>query len=162
MLYKGNFSGSDDRRGAMTKSNHTRLMGVIFLVLAAFLLNGCAGGGETMVETGGQTLPQEVTTEYLLTTAGFKRLVVTNETPRSAALLNNIPPGQLVVYRRDGEVYHAYADVGRQTLYIGDLAAYQRYETLAKGKNLCVRVPGTNPVQFWGCMQEYQGRGASK
>jgi hypothetical protein len=146
----------------MLKSNHTRLMGVIFLVLTAFLLNGCAGGGETMVETGGQTLQQQVTTEYLLTTAGFKRLVVTNETPRTAALLNNIPPSQLVVYERDGQVYHAYADVAHQTLYLGDLAAYQRYETLAKGKNLCVRVPGANAVQFWGCMQEFQEHGASK
>jgi hypothetical protein len=146
----------------MAKSNHTRLMGAIFLIAAAFLLNGCAGGGETMVETGGQTLSQQVTTEYLLTTAGFKRLVVNDETPRMAALLNNIPQGQLVVYQRDGQTYHAYADVAHQTLYLGDLAAYQRYETLAKGKNLCVRVPGANAVQFWGCMQEFQQRGAVK
>jgi hypothetical protein len=148
----------------MATSNHhyTRFLGVILLILAAFLLNGCVGGGETVVETGGQTLQQQVTTEYLLTTAGFKRLVVTNDTPRTAALLNNIPQGQLVVYQRDGQTYHAYADVAHQTLYLGDQAAYQRYETLAKGRNLCVRVPGANAVQFWGCMQEFQERGAAK
>jgi hypothetical protein len=146
----------------MANWNRTRFMGALSLILAAVLMNGCAGGGQTLAETGGQTLSHEVTTEYLLTTAGFKRLPVNNETPRLQALLNSIPPGKLVTYSRDGDVYHAYADEGSRALYIGDEAAYQRYETLAKGRNLCVRVPGTNQVEFWGCMQEYQGRGAGR
>ena len=139
-----------------------RFIGAISFILAAILINGCAGGGETLVETGGQTLPHEVTTEYLLTTAGFKRLAVNEETPNRQALLNNIPPGKLVTYTRNGEVYHAYADEGSRALYIGDEAAYQRYEALASGRKLCVRVPGTNQVEFWRCMQEYQERGTGK
>jgi hypothetical protein len=137
-------------------------MGAISLILAAILLNGCAGGGQTLVETGGQTLPQEVTTEYFLTTAGFKRLAVNDDTPKMQALLNNIPTGKLVTYTRNGEVYHAYADVGSQALYIGDEAAYQRYLALAAGRKLCQRVPGTNQVEFWGCMQEYRERGPGR
>ena len=146
----------------MANWNRTRLIGAISLILAAIMMNGCAGGNVTMAETGGQTLQHEVTTEYLLTTAGFKRLDANDTTPRLQALLNNIPPGKLVTYSRNGDVYHAYADEGSRALYIGDEAAYQRYEALARGRNLCVRVPGTNPVEFWGCMQEYQGRGAGR
>jgi hypothetical protein len=146
----------------MAKWNRTRFIGVISLILAAVLMNGCAGGDTTLAQTGGQTLPNEVTTEYLLTTAGFKRWPVNDETPKLQALLNNIPAGKLVTYSRNGDVYHAYADEGSRALYIGDEAAYQRYEALASGRNLCVRVPGTNQVEFWGCMQEYQERGPGR
>ena len=146
----------------MANWNRTNLIGAISLILAVILMNGCAGGGQTRGETGGQTLPHEVTTEYLLTTAGFKRLTVNDDTPKLQALLNNIPPGKLFTYTRNGDVYHAYADEGSRALYIGDEAAYQRYESLARGRNLCVRVPGTNQVEFWGCMQEYQKRGTGR
>jgi hypothetical protein len=146
----------------MANWNRTSLIRAISLILTAILMNGCAGGGQTKAETGGQTLPHEVTTEYLLTTAGFKQLPVNEETPKRQALLNNIPAGKLVTYNRNGEVYHVYADEGSRALYIGDELAYQRYEALAKGRNLCVRVPGTNQVEFWGCMQEYQERGSGR
>ena len=146
----------------MANWNRTNLMGAISLILAVSLMNGCAGGGQTLMETGGQTLPHEVTTEYLLTTAGFKRLTVNDETPKLQALLNNIPPGKISTYTRNGDVYHAYADEGSRALYLGDEAAYQKYESLARGRNLCVRVPGKNPVEFWGCMQEYQEHGGGR
>jgi hypothetical protein len=146
----------------MANWNWARFMGAISLILAAVLINGCAGGGQTLVETGGQALPQEVTTEYLLTTAGFKRLPVNDDTPKRQALMNSIPSGKLVTYTRNGEVYHAYADEGSKALYLGDEPAYQRYLALARGRKLCERVPGTNQVEFWGCMQEYQGRGTGR
>jgi len=146
----------------MANWNRTNIMGAISLILAVSLMNGCAGGGQTLAETGGQTLPHEVTTEYLLTTAGFKRLTVNDNTPKLQALLNNIPPGKISTYTRNGDVYHAYADEGSRALYLGDEAAYQRYESLARGRNLCVRVPGKNQVEFWGCMQEYQEHGAGR
>ena len=143
-------------KGTMAKWNRAWFLATICLILVALLVCGCAGGGQTLKETGGQTLPQEVTTEYLLTTAGFKRLEVNDDTPKRQALLNNISPGKLTTYTRDGEVYHAYADVGSNVIYIGDDAAYQRYLTLAGKRKLCQRVPGTNQAQFWECMQESQ------
>ncbi len=146
----------------MADWNRTRFIGAISLILYAILMNGCAGGGQTLGVTGGQTLSQEVTTEYLLSTAGFKRLAVSDYTPKLQALLTAIPPGKLVTYTRDGEVYYVYADKGSRALYMGDEADYQRYEGLAHGRNLCVRVPGTNQVEFWGCMQEYQERGTGR
>jgi len=146
----------------MANWNRVRFMGAISLILAAVLINGCAGGGQTLAQTGGQTLPQEVTTEYLLTTAGFKRLPVNDDTPKRQALMNSIPSGKLVTYTRNGEVYHAYADEGSRTLYLGDELAYQRYLALARGRKLCERVPGTNQVEFWGCMQENRERGTGR
>ena len=146
----------------MTNRNRTRLIKAVSLILAAILINGCAGPGVTLDETGGQTLPQAVTTEYLLSTAGFQLLPVNDETPKRQALYNNIPPGKLVWYSRNGEVYHAYVDSGTRVLYIGDELAYQRYLSLAKGRQLCQREPGTSHVAFWGCMQEYQERGPGR
>jgi len=95
-----------------------------------------------------------VTTEYLLTTAGFNRWEVNEETPKRQALLNSIPPGKLTTFERGSEVYHAYADVGSNVLYIGDDAAYQRYLALGRNRKLCQRVPGTSQAEFWECMQE--------
>ena len=140
----------------MAKWNSAWFLARICLILVALLVCGCAGGGQTLTETGGQTLPQEVTTEYLLTAAGFKRWEVNDDTPKRQALLENISPGKLTTYKRDGEVYHTYADVGSNVLYIGDDTAYQRYLTLAGNRKLCQRVPGTNQAQFWECMQESQ------
>lgn len=147
----------------MTNRNRIRLIRAISLIIAAILINGCAAGGVvTLDETGGQTLPQAVTTEYLLSTAGFQLLPVNDETPKRQALYNNIPPGKLVWYSRNGEVYHAYVDFRTRTLYVGDEAAYQRYLSLARGRQVCERVPGTSHVAFWGCMQEYQERGPGR
>ncbi len=145
--------------GMRTKRTRGAFIRSIFLILAAIVIYGCAGGGQTLTETGGQTLPQEVTTEYLLTTAGFKQLEVNEETPKRQALLNNIPPGKITTFSRNGKVYHAYADEGSKSLYVGDDAAYQRYLELARNRGLCQRVPGTNPEEFWRCMQEYRRSG---
>lgn len=130
---------------------------VLLLAMAiVFVVAGCAGEQYPV----GQTLKREVTTEYLLTTAGFQRWDVNDETPKRQALLNNLPKRTIVTYQRNGEVYHAYAD--ENSLYIGDGAAYQRYLTLAGDRNLCQRVTGTNQVEFWSCMQEGRQPGATK
>ncbi len=128
----------------------TRLNAVIVLFFLTVLFLGCAGG---------QTVQQEVTTEYLLIKAGFDRWDVNMETPKRQALLNNLPRGKIVTYLRNGEVYHAYADEGSSNLYIGDETAYQKYLSLARDRQICERVQGANQVEFWGCMDEYQQRG---
>ncbi len=146
----------------MASRNRAGFLGAVALLLTAILMNGCAGGGQTLGDAGGQTPSQEVTTEYLLTKAGFKRLAVNDETPKRQALLNSIPPGKLVTYSRNGQVYHAYAVLTPPVLYLGDAAAFQRYQALAKDRKLCEQVPGKNPVEFWSCMQEYQERGPGR
>ncbi len=143
--------------GSGTTQRRTRFLAG-GLLLAVFLVGGCAAGDQTLAVTGGQTLPQEVTTEYLLTNAGFTRLAVSDETPQRQALQNSIPPGKLTTYSRDSEVYYVYSDGGNY-LYIGDELAYQRYLAKGRGRQLCQRITGANNVQFWSCMQEYQERG---
>ncbi len=141
----------------MTDWRKTWLNAAILLLSGAMLLSGCAGGGTTMAETGGQTLSQQVTTEYLLTTAGFKKLRVNeSETPKWQALLNNLPPGKISTYIRNGEVYYVYPDEGSNTLYLGNEAAYQKYASLAQGRKLCQQVTGPDQEKFWICMDEYQ------
>ncbi len=146
----------------MTILHRAGFMGAIAFILAAILMNGCAGGGQTLTETGGQTLSGSVTTEYLLTKAGFEKLPVNDTFPKRQALLNSIAPGKLVTYFRDKEAYYAYGDPVSQTLYIGDEGAYQNYLALSKGRQLCERVPGSNSAAFWGCMQEYRERGGGR
>jgi len=43
----------------LVKWDRTIWVRAIFLILAAILMNGCAGGGQTLMETGGQTLPRK-------------------------------------------------------------------------------------------------------
>lgn len=125
----------------------------ILLILFTILINGCAGGQT-------QTTQPPVNTEDLLVTAGFQRWVVSMETPKRQALLDAIPKGKIVTYERNGEVLHAYANDRTNTLLVGNAAAYQKYLSLAQGKEMCERVAGSNAVEFWSCMQEPRGEGA--
>lgn len=95
-----------------------------------------------------------MTTEYLLTKAGFKKWDVNQETPKRQALLAALPPEKISTYKRNGQTYHVYADVGSNSLYVGDEAAYQRYLSLAGKRQVCERVTGANQVQFWSCIEE--------
>ena len=138
------------------------LQAIVLLIFLNILLVGCAGGGQTRYETGGQSLSQEVTTEYFLKKAGFQKWDVNMETPKRQALLAALPPGKISTYKRNGQTYHAYANVGSNNLYVGDEAAYQRYLSLAGKGKLCERVTGANQVQFWRCMEESQQGGADR
>jgi len=140
----------------MASCKKARFNAAFLLIFCAILFDGCAGGGQTLTETGGQTLSQKVTTEYLLTTVGFKRLQVNDGTPQWQAILNNLPQGKISTYIRNGEVYHVYPDEGSNALYIGNEDAYQKYLSLAQGRKMCERVTGANQEKFWICMDEYQ------
>jgi hypothetical protein len=109
-----------------------------------------------------QSTQQLVVTEYLLEKAGFQKWDVNMETPKRQALLNAIPKGKISTYLRNGEVYHVYGDERSQTLYIGDEAAYQRYLSMAKGKQLCERVDATDSAKFWSCFDDFQKAGGGQ
>ncbi|MDD3581725.1 MAG: hypothetical protein PHW74_11975 [Desulfobacca sp.] len=145
-----------DQRIMMDDGKHRTFQAAVLLIFLSLLLAGCAGGGETRYETGGQTLSQEVTTEYLLKSAGFQKWDINQNTPSRQALLMALPPGKITTYKRNGQTYHAYADVGSSNIYVGDDAAYQRYLSLAGKRQVCERVTGANQVQFWSCMEESQ------
>ena len=83
--------------------------------------------------------------------------------PQQEALLSALPKRTVTTYERDGQKLYAYGDKDTRTLYIGDDAAYQRYLSLAQGRQVCrVRTGGAESSSFWGCMDEYrQGGGQS-
>jgi hypothetical protein len=126
------------------------VIGLIFLSIL-----GCGGG------SGGGLPPlqEQVTTEYLLNQAGFTKYKTNMETPKTQALLDALPAGQVTTFRANGVAYHAYPDKRANVLYIGDQAAYEKYAAMAQGKNLCQRVEAPDSAGFWGCFQELQQKG---
>jgi hypothetical protein len=126
-------------------------------ILAAILFYGCAGG---QVESGGQPLRAVVIDEYILTTAGFQKYKPNMETPKTQALLDALPSGQVTTFTGNGKIYHAYPDKGSNTLYVGDQAAYDKYVSMAQGQKICQRVDAPDSSGFWGCFQEMQQKGA--
>ncbi len=135
-----------NRRQARSKA-------VIGLIFMAILFYGCAGG---QVESGGQPLKAVVIDEYMLTTAGFQKYKPNMETPKTQALLDALPAGQVTTFRANGVAYHAYPDKGANILYVGDQAAYEKYVAMAQGKKICQRVDAPDSSGFWGCFQEMQ------
>lgn len=138
--------------GMMPSWRKVRSYAAIFLIFSITLLNGCVGG-----QTSGQ---QIVSPLYMLTTAGFQKWDINNETPKRQALMNNIPPGKITTYKANGGTYHVYADQDSNSLYVGDAVAYEKYLRMSKGQQVCERVEGTNQQEFWGCFVEFQGMGA--
>jgi hypothetical protein len=126
------------------------------LIILTILLQGCGGaypGG------GGQTTESVVIDEYTLTSAGFQKYKPNMETPRTQALLDALPSGQISTFHGDGKVYHAYPDKFGNVLYVGDQAAYDKYVAMAQGQKICRRVDNPDSSGFWGCYQELQSKG---
>ncbi len=124
------------------------VIGLIFLGIL-----GCAGGGGG---GGMQPLQSQVTTEYMLSQAGFTQYKPNMETPRTQALLDALPEGQVTTFRANGVAYHAYPDKRSNVLYVGDQAAYDKYAGMAQDKKVCQRVDAPDSSGFWGCFQEMQ------
>lgn len=123
----------------------------ILLILLTLLLNGCAGG---------QATHKVVVTEYFLKEAGFQQWDVNMETPKRQALMDAIPRGKIVTYKMNGETFHVYSDEAAQTLYVGDEVAYQKYLSMAIGRQVCERVDATmDSAPFWSCFVEVQKGG---
>jgi hypothetical protein len=123
----------------------------ICLVFLTILFWGCGGM---------PPLQDQVTTEYLLNQAGFTKYKPNMETPKTQALLDALPPGQVTTFTGNGKVYHAYPDKRANVLYVGDQAAYEKYAAMAQDKKVCQRVDAPESSGFWGCFQEMQQKGS--
>lgn len=134
----------------MADGRKVRINVVVGVILLVMLAGGCAAQKAN--------LQQMVVSEYVLQKAGFKKWDVNYQTPKRAALMNNVPKGQITKFDADGRIYYVYNDPNHDTLYTGDQNAYQNYLALSHGQNLCRVVKGTNNAQFWGCFQEYEQR----
>ena len=67
-------------------------------------------------------------TEQLLSAAGFEAKVA--DTPEKLAHLQTMTQRKLVRHTKDGKNYYVYADAKRQCLFVGDEAAYQKFQNL--------------------------------
>jgi hypothetical protein len=94
--------------------------------------------------------------EYMLTEAGFTPYKPNMETPKTQALLDALPSGQVTTFKGEGKIYHAYPDKGANILYVGDQNAYDKYVSMAQGKKVCQRVEAPDSSGFWSCFQELQ------
>ena len=128
----------------------------IGFILVAILLYGCAGG---QLSDGGQPLQAVVIDEYMLTKAGFTPYKPNMETPKTQALLDALPSGQVTTFTGNGKIYHAYPDKRSNILYVGDQDAYDKYVSMAQGKKVCQRVDAPDSSGFWSCFQELQQKG---
>jgi hypothetical protein len=135
----------------MAKRRHAGAKAAILFIFCIILVCGCGGM---------QPVQDQVTTEYMLSKAGFTPYKPNMETPKTQALLDALPEGEITTFRANGTAYHAYPDKRLNILYIGDATAYQNYVSLAHGKNLCQRVEAPNSAGFWSCFQELQKAGA--
>jgi hypothetical protein len=141
---------SNSEEGMMANRRQARSNAAIWLVIFTMLFYGCAGA---------QTTQDRVVTENLLTRAGFQPYKTNMDTPKTQALLDAIPKGQITTFRANGRVYHAYPDERSNTIYVGDAEAYSKYLSMAKGQNVCRRVEAQNSAGFWSCFDEFQKQG---
>jgi hypothetical protein len=140
----------NQEEGVMANWRQAGSIAVIGLIFLGIL--GCAAGGGG----GMQPLQDQVTTEYMLAQAGFTQYKPNMETPRTQALLDALPEGQVTTFRANGVAYHAYPDKRSKILYVGDQAAYEKYAGMATDKKVCQRVDAPDSSGFWGCFQEMQ------
>jgi hypothetical protein len=117
-------SQTADRKGKAVKQIFTGF-GVIGAIALFALAVGCASTQQT---------------ENLLSTAGFRTVVVTN--PQQQQL----QPNKVTVTERNGKTYYVYADPARNQIYVGDQSQYQRYRQLKK--QLEVAQQSYNPPVF--------------
>ncbi|MBU4353874.1 MAG: hypothetical protein KJ822_00850 [Proteobacteria bacterium] len=74
----------------------------------------------------------------LLTAAGFTSYVA--KTPQSLAYLKTLPPQEIVKHRYEGtNRFLVCTDQNSRACYVGDEAAFQRYQNLANQEDLAAR-----------------------
>jgi hypothetical protein len=74
----------------------------------------------------------------LLTAAGFNSYVA--KTPERLAYLQTLPPQEIVRHRYQGtDRYLVCTDKNSRTCYVGDEAAFQRYQNLANQADIAAR-----------------------
>ncbi|MEW6387144.1 MAG: hypothetical protein AB1491_06485 [Thermodesulfobacteriota bacterium] len=94
-------------------------LSLTLIMFLAVVFCGCAG-----MQTS-----QTQSTEDLLSAAGFKLRIP--DTPKKMAHLQSLTQRQIFAFPRNGKIYYVYADAVNNRLYIGNEAAYQRYQQMA-------------------------------
>jgi len=93
-----------------------RILVALVVAASSLLLTHCASMGAS-------------STEPLLSAAGF--VSRTPENPKQQELYNQLPPYQLHRATYKGQLIYAYKNEKKGLAYVGNEAAYQRYQQLA-------------------------------
>jgi hypothetical protein len=92
--------------------------------------------------------------EQLLAAAGFR--VKLADTPQKLAHLQTLTQRKLVTHQYKGKVYYVYADaLNCKCLYVGDEAAYQRFQQLQVERQIAAQQRMTAEMNYdagmnWG------------
>lgn len=98
----------------------SRVLAVLVLIVVGFVATGCK-----MIESR-----EAMDKERVLAAAGFHMKFA--DTPEKIAHLETLPQRKLVPQDHDGEPWYVYADSTHcKCIYVGNEAAYQRYQKLA-------------------------------
>jgi hypothetical protein len=86
-------------------------------------------------------------TEQLFAAAGFR--VRLADTPKKMAHLQTLTQRKLISHQRGGKVYYVYADaLNCKCLYVGDEAAYQRYQQLQVERQIAAQQRMTAEMNY--------------
>jgi len=101
----------------------------VMTVVIGIFLSGCA-----TAPSGSPAKSQD----DLLTAAGFTSYMA--KTPQSLAYLKTLPPQEIVQHRdKSATRYLVCTDQNSKTCYVGDEAAYERYQNLATQADIAAR-----------------------
>ena len=116
----------------MTRDRASWIGCVLLAVVIAIVLAGCAGAPSSSSSSSPKSQ------DDLLTAAGFTSYMA--KTPQSLAYLKTLPPQEIVKHRYQGtNRFLVCTDQNSRACYVGDEAAFQRYQNLASQEELAAK-----------------------
>jgi len=113
----------------MTRNRPPRIGYVLLAAVLSIALAGCAAAPSSRAPRS---------QDDLLTAAGFTSY--TAKTPESLAYLKTLPPQEIVQHRYQGtNRFLVCTDQNSRACYVGDEAAFQRYQSLAAQEELAAK-----------------------
>ena len=113
----------------MTRDKAPWIGYVLLAAVLAIAVLGCAAAPSSS---------QPRSQDDLLTAAGFTTYVA--KTPKSLAYLTTLPPQEIVQHRYQGtNRFLVCTDQNSKACYVGDEAAFQRYQNLANQEDIAAR-----------------------
>jgi hypothetical protein len=104
---------------------------VLLAMMLGIVLAGCAGA-----PSSSSSSPKSQ--DDLLTAAGFTSYMA--KTPQSLAYLKTLPPQEIVKHNYQGtNRFLVCTDQNSKACYVGDEAAFQRYQNLANQEDIAAR-----------------------
>lgn len=107
-------------------------MGYVLAAVLGIVLAGCAGAPSNSSSSSPKSQ------DDLLTASGFTSYMA--KTPQSLAYLKTLPPQEIVKHNYQGtNRFLVCTDQNSKACYVGDEAAFQRYQNLANQEDIAAR-----------------------